>query len=97
MKEELIRAEFEKWLKSQGSSPMKRDGVYVEAMARLWWKCYLAASAPLLERIAELEDAIGVIPESARQCLKAAGYDGLVDWIDRLKSLQHKEKKDGMD
>lgn len=40
--------EFEIWVKSRGGSTMKRDGVYVESMTRLWLECWQAAIASQL-------------------------------------------------
>ena len=47
-KEKVVLAErkrFERWLVTRGGSAMRRDGAYVESMARLWWECWQAALA----------------------------------------------------
>ena len=53
------RGEFEAWLKSRGGSAMKRDGVYIDSMARLWFECWQAANKNQQARIAELEAKAG--------------------------------------
>lgn len=60
------------------------DGAYpsqcIEEITELRTKLAMAEAALEVKN-----KALGVFPESARQCLKAAGYDGLVDWIDTMK------------
>ena len=63
---------FEAWVRQRGGSCVKRDGGYVESMTRLWWECWLASATASHAKIADLEQRIEHLTESANGAINEA-------------------------
>lgn len=86
------REQFEAWIRTRGGAIMKRNGVYVDSMTRLWWECWQARAALSAPEQAALTEPLflrqfvdaetGAIPDakidSLLRCWRNA--EGLSEW-----------------
>lgn len=77
---------FEAWVKSRGGDVMKRDGIYLSSMTRLWWECWWQAASPIAQSSAAIDTPLSPCTQTELDAFEGLNSNSkrlFQMWVDR--------------